>query len=117
MSTTPLMPLTRPVPSRERARYLPYGELAIALCAAGSPLPAGPVARDELYALAGEGLARLGAARLRELHQAWTIVSDALQRGEITADAYAAALEELVGDPLRLDRCLALDFYRLRPPA
>jgi hypothetical protein len=101
-----------PTRSAKTAACLPYGELAIALCA--SDLPDRPLADGELFFLAGQGFERLGGSRqVRELHRAWVRLNEDFLCGRISSGLYDKALKVLWPDPGRFDLCLAYD-CRLR---
>ena len=93
---------------------LGYGELAIALHAAGAE----STVSTAVASAALEGLVRLGGREAaQELSQRWTELNLQLLGGDIDGDTYLERMAKLGLDPSLLQRLLRLDYQRFVPQA
>ncbi|MFG3687003.1 hypothetical protein [Micromonospora sp. NPDC047740] len=96
-----------PVPAPVRLDALTYGELAIAIHAAGIPATAASLTADQIKALAVDGIAHLGLAEIYRVNEQW--------RAANTNDCdttYHAEIRRLWGSHKREETAIALG-YRL----
>ncbi|MFU8873424.1 hypothetical protein [Micromonospora sp. SL4-19] len=106
-ATTAVLTTGHASPAPVRLDALTYGELAVAVHAAGIPAKANSLTADEIKSLAVAGIARLGLAEIYRLNEQW--------RAANTADCdttYHAEIRRLWGSGKREQTAVTLG-YRL----